>query len=755
VRTPSASEPRAAATALALAALAVALVVAATALGHRAPAPEPAGAPAGLFSAERARAIEARLLGDGRPHPVGTDANRAVRDRVLEELARAGVHAEVQRAVGCSRLGACAWVDNVVARLDGAEPPSVLLAAHYDGVPAGPGASDDGAGVAAVIEVARALALDARPRHPVVILVDDGEERGLLGADAFAREHPFAREVAFAVNLEARGTRGPSTLFETGGDDAWLLSLARGALDRPVTTSLLYEVYRRLPNDTDFTVFRERLHARGFNLAYFDGPTQYHTPRDDLGNASPASLQHHGAQALALVRALAAADLAAAPRGDAAWFDLFGRALVSWPLGATLPLALAALGVLALAAVRARARLSLAALVLGALVPFVLPVAGALAGVGLGRLLACAGALPAPFVARPLAAELALAVGGFACVALAGLGARRLASPASLGAGLVLGFALQAVLLAHLAPRVAYLALAPALAGALGLLLLPAPRRDRARLAIVPVAAALVAAPLLLDLGAGIGLGAPAAQGAVAAWFACGFVPLLAEPRRAARAVAAVLAAAMLVATAVAARTPPFDEASPQRVNLAHLEDATTHEARWIADASWGSMPWGDVPPALVAALGPAARREPRAPWDATLWLAAPAPWLGRAAPWLDVTERGPGVVRGRLRSGRGAPSLRVHAANDAGLASMRLEGAVRAPASSRGFRTWAFDGVPPEGLAVEIERAPGRPLALVLEDRAYGLPAEARALAEARGRAAAPSQDGDLDVVRASVVVP
>ena len=49
-------------------------------------------------------------------------------------------------------------MQNVVARLEGTEQgPAVLLAAHYDSVAAGPGASDDGTGAATVLEIARAL----------------------------------------------------------------------------------------------------------------------------------------------------------------------------------------------------------------------------------------------------------------------------------------------------------------------------------------------------------------------------------------------------------------------------------------------------------------------------------------------------------------------------------------------------------------------------------------------------------------------
>ena len=67
--------------------------------------------------------------------------------------------------------------------------------AHYDSVPCSPGASDDGMGTATVIETARAIAAGAPLRRTVVIVLTDGEEAGLLGAEAFMREHPLAGTV--------------------------------------------------------------------------------------------------------------------------------------------------------------------------------------------------------------------------------------------------------------------------------------------------------------------------------------------------------------------------------------------------------------------------------------------------------------------------------------------------------------------------------------------------------------------------------
>ena len=145
------------------------------------PSVKPSGIPLDQFSAERAARSLQRILGDQAPHPMGTEANFAVRDRVVEQFRELGYDAQVKTEwAGFTRL---AMVQNIVSTLpsSGAES-AVLVSAHYDSAAAGPGAADDGLGVAVVIEVARALKNRVPPRNSITFLISDGEEFGWLGA---------------------------------------------------------------------------------------------------------------------------------------------------------------------------------------------------------------------------------------------------------------------------------------------------------------------------------------------------------------------------------------------------------------------------------------------------------------------------------------------------------------------------------------------------------------------------------------------
>ena len=146
-----------------------------------------ANADVGLFSAERALPLLQRLVGDGLPHPVDTAAGDAARQRVVTEFQALGYEVELQTAWGCREAYAvCANVTNVLARLPGSVGgPALMLSAHYDSVGAGPGVSDDMVAVASIIEVARMLRSEPQLRNDVLFVITDGEEVGLVGAEAF------------------------------------------------------------------------------------------------------------------------------------------------------------------------------------------------------------------------------------------------------------------------------------------------------------------------------------------------------------------------------------------------------------------------------------------------------------------------------------------------------------------------------------------------------------------------------------------
>ncbi len=333
----------------------IVLVVAAVAaqLSLQGPRPLPEEAPAEQFSARRARSHLEMIA--GQPHPIGSEALERVRGYLVAELRSLGFSPELQTTTVWIprhhrwRQPVAANVVNVMVRLPGTEAGrAVLVVSHYDSAPQGPGAADDSAAVAAHLEVLRALRQGPPLRNDVIFLFTDAEEDGLLGARGFM-EHPWVEDVAVVLNFEARGTGGPLLMFETSPGNGRLIRELRAAGIDPVTYSYGYEIYKILPNITDFSIFR-RHQLRGMNFAFIHGGTAYHTAQDSLAKLDSRTVQHVGESTLGLARHFGDIDLEGDwETADAVYFTLPGSIFLSYPGSWVWPLTgLLTLGVLAL-----------------------------------------------------------------------------------------------------------------------------------------------------------------------------------------------------------------------------------------------------------------------------------------------------------------------------------------------------------------------------------------------------------------------
>ncbi|GAA4596969.1 hypothetical protein BJY16_002200 [Actinoplanes octamycinicus] len=696
------------------------------------PAAAPVSAPAGEFSAERAfqhvRSIATR------PHPAGSAANDQVRDYLVQTLRGLGLTPEVQDTVSPQggELSASAGgtglarVRNVVTVIPGtASTGRIFLVAHYDSAQTGPGGNDDAAGTATILETARALTSGGKLRNDVVLVLTDAEEACLCGAEAFVRQHPLARDSGVVLNLEARGSSGPAIMFETSAGNAKLVE-AYAHAPYPVGTSFAVEIYRRLPNDTDFTAFRDAKFT-GLNSAYIDGAAVYHAPTDLPSAMDRDSLQHHGANALAVARELGGEDLTSELRdlGDATYFPVPGLlvrypgALV-WPLAVLAVLAVGALAWLA----RRRGRLTGRRLALaGALtvVPIVVSVVLAqLFWAALTLIRPEYGALPIdpyrPGLYRAGVIALAAAV-VFAWFALL---RRRLgaAALAVAGRGWLAGLG---VLLAALTPGGAYLATLPALAGALGALVALFVRGWAATAAITVGAAVAVVIllPTVIMLFPALGMGMGAAGAFLTVLLLLALLPVIdlihpsAEPvqglpaaRARRRGALPTLAASLTVLVCAAAGlvVDRFDAEHPALTQLMYALDADTRTAQWLSTEA-STQEWtsqyvaGD--PKAVAEILPAfgdeeLRTGPAQPAD------LPAP-LVTVTTDLKTSDR---VLTLLVKPQRTARFVTLHVSAASQVLTATVGGKV-VPVDKAAGGGWGFGFIfhapPPEGVRVAL----------------------------------------------------
>jgi len=604
------------------------------------PAPAPANAPDTAFSSARAMTQLVDIA--ARPHPTGSPDHARVRAYLADALRDVGMEPTVQTTTSMIRVAdvvRSATVRNLVAHLPGTDPTgTLLLTAHYDSRELAPGAGDDGMGVVTILETLRAILRGDPLRNDLLVVLTDAEELGLLGMRAWLREGRWADEVDVALSLEMRGGGGTPLMFQTGTSNGWVVRRFAEFVPNPVSHSIFEDIYRRMPNDTDFTPLRDA-GVQGLNFAGIGQAHVYHQGLDRPENVSEATLQHYGEQILPLVRGLGAADLTAVDAPDVTWFTVPFVGLViyedavTWGLSALLVLLLAGL----VWAGRRRGALGWGGLGAGAALFLVLGAAGWAASTALLAWLGGFHPEQGALAGSAFHAEgwylLAVAAAVFAVLtAITPVARRRLGLP-----GLTLGAAalpvLGAVALSVVAPRTAPSLQWPALAGLLAAAasLGVGPRRRTGMVGwvlglilAVPVIWMMVALLELFWMGMSITLAPGLAVGmAMTLVLILPVLDVLREPNAWWAPVLGLVAAGALLGVGLLESRPAAERPAPS--TLTYALDRTSAEAYWL------TAPEQDP-------------EDPGATWaraqvGATFGDSLQLPWFLRAAPFWAAAE--------------------------------------------------------------------------------------------------------------------
>ena len=299
------------------------------------------------FSTERA--LDKVKAISNQPHYVGSKNHDQVAEHLQKELENLGLQTSIQEGYTLTEWGNLVKSKNILARIKGSATNSkaLLLLSHYDSAPHSysPGASDAGSGVATILESVRAFLYSKKPhKNDIIILFSDAEELGLNGAALFVTQHNWAKEVGLVLNFEARGTSGPSyMLMETnGGNSGMVKEFAAANTTFPVSNSLMYSIYKMLPNDTDLTVFREQKNIQGYNFAFIDDHYNYHTAQDDIKHLNKNTLAHQGTYLMPLLNYFSNADLNRTNSSEDEVYFTIPFSFLSYPFSWVLPMAVVA-----------------------------------------------------------------------------------------------------------------------------------------------------------------------------------------------------------------------------------------------------------------------------------------------------------------------------------------------------------------------------------------------------------------------------
>ncbi|HEX2945740.1 MAG TPA: M20/M25/M40 family metallo-hydrolase [Clostridia bacterium] len=290
----------------------------------------PSSASQTSFSAERSmKHIE--IIAD-KPHATGSAQIETVRKYIMGELSKLGLKPETQSATMNNRQ-VFASSQNIIARMEGTENRSaVLLVSHYDTVSSTPGASDDTIGVATLLETARALKSGAPMKNSIIFLFTDAEETGLLGAYAFIKEHRWAKDVKFVVNLDAGGISGPAYLVDTSAHNKRIISEYAKTTSYPIGNGAGQAFGS---SGSDFNAFKSAGYP-GLYIALARN-ARIHTSLDSISNFNNRSLQHMGDTALSIMQRFGSMDLDLSEESDACYFNLFGGLMLYYPVTWVIP----------------------------------------------------------------------------------------------------------------------------------------------------------------------------------------------------------------------------------------------------------------------------------------------------------------------------------------------------------------------------------------------------------------------------------
>ncbi|MFI6867474.1 M20/M25/M40 family metallo-hydrolase [Nocardia sp. NPDC050406] len=679
-------------------------------------------APVAAFSAERAlRTVEEIAR---QPHPVGSAEHARVRDHLAGELRRLGLETEVQEGIGrwpeaLRRDGlGIGRVFNIVGRMPGTNSTgTVYLAAHYDSTHSGPGANDDGVGVASILETVRALKESGTTlRNDLVVLLTDGEEMGLLGAEAYVASGPDGKRSGVVVNHEARGAGGPVLLWRITHPDGKLME-AVARVPHPNTDSLSTSAGEaQTSSNTDFASL-EPGGMQVLDWAYAGNSAYYHNVLDDPAHVHLPTVQQMGDNALSLARDYGNTDLATLSGGsDRAYFQLPFDVLIVVPVWVIIALAVAMVALFAWVVwrVRRNAETKLRTVVLAGFT-YLLAVPLAMGAVyGLWEVLQTVRpeyrSLRFVDPYRPESFYVAILLVCATVLALWWVLARRLFDTTAAAVGLLGGLVLAATVMTAVAPVTAQILVVPGFFAVLAVaasMLVPSRWQLPVLTVLLIPAAVFVGGTSWAALQTGI-TGAPFLVAPVVMLLGGVLTVTLirAWPRRG-WAVPAVAFALTVAVAALGLAIDGFDADHPQPSQLIYAFDADRGEAQWLSPVEADRWTDGFVddraPTAQFAALWPKAVASGPAP---TQPISAPV-----AEIVSDTTDAGQRTVKLRIKSTRGGTRLDLKFDSD--IRALRVGGREITPVPSSGFQ---FFAPPVEGLEVELT-APAGPISLRLID--------------------------------------
>lgn len=696
-------------------------------------------APADQFSAERARDTLQILLQQNTPHPVGSAANQFVKSQIEKQLNQLGIEHRTQRKWACRfQSNHCAMVENLVAEIKGQSATNkIVLMAHYDSVPTSIGAGDDGAAVAAILETARILQLEAPLKRGIVLLFTDGEERGLLGAEAFFNHDSEADNISVVLNYEGSGSKGVVRVLRTSDQNEQLI---RSYLEiaNPVSgNSLSNEIFKWMPNDTDFSVVNRR-GLNGIDFSFAEERSHYHTPNDNLKNLNLSTLQHHGNSMLPLVRELINAESISSSRDHEVYTDPYGIGL-HWSVASQPWLVLAA-AILWLVALL-RYSISGSQLIFSAFISLLIPIVATAGGYSLFLLIKWGFGAQPNWPAHLIGFRLVLFAGPLFIALSCMLWLRRWTDPIALALTSWFWWLLITILLTVYMPDAANLWLL-ALVPATVLLLVSSYLPDQQKLnflllTLIGVIPATLAPVLQIESSQGYKL-------VIGMLLPIGLFLMLVMPHLMGSGLKTVTTSSLLITIigmGFSLALPLYSELRPQQYNINFYQNEDRQQA-YIAVA--GQEP---IPKALQEQRDFQLSKKQLLPFSTreySFWTDTPP--IHRQAAHLEQITRTGDIISFRITSSKDIAEVAIYLPTEAGLLNFWVDGQQfdHRPAANNSFQSISLIGLYGRPVELQLSLTSADPISGYLVTKYQQLPEPVNSLVDTRTPLGTPVHQGD-----------
>ncbi len=724
-------------------------------------------APNDMFSAARAGKILQHILAEQLPHPSGSQANTRVRRRIAQQLHSIGLDPRRQPAVGCrhnAKRARCVRTENVLATLPGSTDTALLFMAHFDSVGSAPGAGDNGAGVASLLQIARILKQGGPYKNTLIFLFTDAEEVGHFGAASFFSEHPLAHRVRAVINIDGAGSNGPAYVLRVAPHSEHLLRAYQHTASRPTAQSIRQAIITRTGVGTDFN---EVLKAGlpGIDFSFTGRRNNNHSAADTLENFDLSALQHHGDNILPLAQLLADRDLTTTG-GNVIYSTLHQSWWLLWRYEQGIAIALAPVMLLLFTTFRVRHWIIPREFTIATLGSIATVTATVVAGVVTARLMDAFTGGTVKWPANPLPLSLIIFSTPLAILWFSGL---VFASRAGIWANMLAcwwAWSVLALVLAYAIPQAAYLPLIPTVAATSLMFVLAYSAKEASpwALHVICTMAALIAGYFLFQLGytnyIASGRNATPIIMLALGLLASVMMPLVINKDRKHCPINLIFAFTggllAVVGILLALMLSPYSKDSPQYINIAHIQNSDSNNAYYALNSPTR------LPRKLLQDVGAGAVAIPAYPWRESMDFVAPAPRQKLNAPKLEILAdsllNGHRHISFRLSSSRRAQRLVIGLPGQSDIEKLLLEGEKVSLPQREGaqLRRVEFINPPKGGISGEIVLLPNSvDFDIYIADVTYTLPACADKLITARAALAVAYGDGDKSLVYRRVTLP